>query len=375
MAHALLSPSAASRWFACTPSARMEEGYPDKSGEAAKEGTVAHALGEALLRQFKGEYMDLEIDILKTNSYYNAEMQRHAEAYRDYVIERFNELVMIDDQAIMALETRLDLTKYIPEGFGTSDCTIVAEGYLDVIDLKYGKGVLVDAEENKQMMIYALGALAVFGFAFDIQRVRMTIFQPRLDNYSIFEISADELLAWGENELKKQATLAFAGEGDPSPGKHCTFCKVKAQCRALNDYNQGLARYDFKASRLLSNEEIAEVLNQVDLLTSWANAVYDYALSSAVSGIKFPGWKVVQGRSNRKYDDSDKVAEEVLKMGFKEKDVYTKTLVNLGTLEKLIGKDGISMLGNLIVKPPGAPTLVPESDKRPEFNSAALDFA
>ncbi|PQA60154.1 DUF2800 domain-containing protein [Siphonobacter curvatus] len=377
MSHALLSPSGASRWTVCTPSARMETAFPDRSGEAAKEGTVAHELGELLIRQYLGEYVDSEITKLKTSPYYNPEMQRHAEDYRDFVLELYHESMAIDPFTILRLETRLDLTDYIPEGFGTSDTNVVGHSLLNVIDLKYGKGVFVDAVNNKQMMIYALGALKVHELFYDIETVRMTIFQPRLDNFSTFEMSASDLKHWGETELRKQAKLAFAGEGEPTAGKHCHFCKAKGTCRALADYNLELARYDFKAGRLLSDSEVAKILHKAELLTTWASAVRDYALSAALEGTKFEGWKVVRGRSTRKVSDEEALAKKVLEMGYADKDVYTKSLVGIKALETLLGKEDMAKVESYIVKPPGAPTLVVEGDKRPEFttaSAAANDF-
>lgn len=375
MAHALLSPSSSSRWTVCTVSAREETAFPDRSGEAAKEGTVAHELGEALLRQYKGEFMADQLKAIQSSSYYSPEMQRHAEDYMGFVLERYHESLAIDSFSLLTLETRLDLREYIPEGFGTSDSNVVGGNVLDVIDLKYGKGVLVDATENKQMMIYGLGALKEHELFYEIDRVRMTIFQPRLDNYSTFEMSADELREWGEKVLKPKAKMAFKGEGEAVAGKHCQFCKAKGPCRALAEYNLDLVKHDFKAGRLLSNAEVAKILHKADLLSTWVKAIKEYALIASLEGTRFDGWKVVEGRSTRKVFNAEALAAKVLEMGYAEGDVYTKSLVALSELEKLLGKENMVNLSDYIVKPPGAPTLVLETDKRPVFNGALNDFS
>lgn len=380
MAHAILSPSGASRWLACTPSARLEQQFPDSSGDAAKEGTLAHSLGELLIRMqlgliFKKQFTQ-QLAEIKADGFYGNEMQRYAEDYRDFVLERFAEAKMTTSDAVLFLEQKLNLTEYVPEGFGTGDCVIVADGLMDIIDLKYGKGVLVSADQNKQMMLYALGALREFDLAYDIDRVRMTIYQPRLDNFSSFEMTVADLFDWAMSDLKPRAAMAFAGEGDFVPGKHCGFCKAKAQCRALADYNLALARHEFKLPDLLTDAEVAEVLEKIELLTSWAKSVSGFALTEALGGKKWPGYKIVEGKSNRKFINPEAIAQKVIEGGWKAEDVWKKSLIGIGDMETLIGKADVNrMLGEFIVKPPGAPALVPVTDKRPEFNSAIADFS
>jgi len=379
MTHAILSPSSASRWLACTPSARLEQQFPDTSGDAAKEGTVAHTLGELLLREFLGlvskPIFNRELFEIKQSEYYSDAMHEYAEDYKAFVLERFSEAKSRTSDAVLFLEHRLDMTEYVPEGFGTGDTVIVADGTLDIIDLKYGKGVLVSAIENKQMMLYALGALKDFSFLYDIHTVRMTIYQPRLDNFSTFEMSVSELYKWAESELKEKAQLAFEGKGEQVPGKHCGFCKVKPRCKALADYNLELAKHDFAAPLLLEDSAISVILSKLDLLTDWAGAIKKHALDQALQGKKWEGFKLVEGRSVRKFTNEDEAAKTLIKAGWPEDSIYNKKIVGIGAIEKLIGKKGVEeKLGKFIEKPAGAPTLVPSTDKRPEFNSAISDF-
>lgn len=380
MAHAVLSPSSAHRWLSCTPSARLEQQFPDESGDAAREGTVAHALGELLLRDALGLIIrpgfNREMYHISQSAYYSPAMQEYCENYRDFVLETFNAARAETPDAVVFLEQKLDLTDFVPEGFGTGDCIVIQDGCLNIIDLKYGKGVFVSAEENKQMMLYALGALATFNCLYDINRVTMTIYQPRLDNISTFEMAVEDLGNWAVNILKPNAALAFSGEGNFQPGKHCGFCRAKATCRALADYNLELLRHDFKRADLLESEEVADILNKIDLLTDWAGAVKKHALDQALQGVRFSGWKIVEGRSVRKITDEAGAAKVLIRAGWPEDSIYNKKLVGIGAIEKLIGKKGFeTTLAEFVEKPAGSPTLVPESDKRPEFNSAAVDFA
>lgn len=380
MAHAVLSPSAASRWLTCTRSARLEEQFPDSAGDAAKEGSLAHELGELLLKMALGRIFEKqyrkELAEIKKNKFYGSEMQRYAEDYRDFVLEQYAETKSQTPDAVLYLEQSVDLTHLVPEGFGTRDCAIIGDGTLTIIDLKYGKGVLVSAVNNKQMMLYALGSLHEFELLYDIQTIKMIIHQPRLDNYSVFEIAVTDLVAWGESDLRPKATLAFAGEGEFVPGDACKFCRAKAQCRALADQNLALAAYEFRSDELLEDHEIPAILDQVDRLVDWANAVKKFAFDQALQGKKWDGYKLVEGRSNHKYTDEDAVAQLILDNGWPESDVFTKKIIGITAMEKLIGKQDMSrMLGDLIEKPPGSPTLVPTTDKRPEYNSALADFS
>lgn len=381
--HAILSPSGASRWLACTPSARLEESFPDRAGAEATEGTLAHALGELLIRhQIKGinkKAFDKALKEIQANPQYDNSMQDHAENYAAFVMERFSEAKSHTKDAILFLEQRLDLTEFVPDGFGTGDTVIIADGVLDIIDLKYGKGVPVFAENNKQMMLYGLGALRAFDFMYAIDTVRMTIYQPRLDSVSTWEISVADLTDWAENELKPKAALAFEGEGDYIPGSHCQFCKAKAVCKAHAEMHLEAAKYEFKDSVLLNDEEVVDILTRADAFKKWLSAVEDHALHEAITnGKKWPGYKLVEGRSNRVYSDETLVANRLTSLGFEEDKIYTKKLLGITAMEKEITKKVFAeKLNDLIIKPDGKPTLVPASDKRPELNNidaAIADF-
>lgn len=379
--HAKLSASGAKKWIACPGSILMEAKVPDKPSAYAAEGTNAHALGEAKIRLAVKEYTkakyhkaikDLEID---------DEMEEYTDAYRDFVIERFNSAKRKDPSAILLLEQRLDFSEYVPEGFGTGDCLIIAAGTLDVIDLKYGKGVPVKAEGNPQMRLYALGALAAYDFLYDITQVNMCIFQPRIDNIDDVEMSVEELKAWGE-EIRPAAQKAFSGMEEYCAGSHCdsNFCKARPICRAYAERKLEMAKYEFKKPAQLDPEEISEILEQADALAKWATLIKEYALDEAVNnGVTFPGYKVVEGRSNRAFAiDDTLIAAQLIAKGYNEDSFYPRKLIGLGALEKYLGKkDFQKILGEYVIKPVGKPTLVPESDKRPALNSteaAKTDF-
>jgi len=382
--HAILTASGASRWLACTPSARLEEQFPDKEGVAAKEGTLAHSLGELMishkLKTVSKERYKWGIKVITEDPLYDNAMQEHCENYAAFVLERFSEAQSHTSDAKIFLETKLDLTDYIPEGFGTADVTIIADGVLDIIDLKYGKGVPVSAEQNKQMMLYSLGALSAYDFLYDINTVRVTIYQPRLDSISTWEIPVQELHNWAETELKAKAKEAFEGNGEYRPGEHCRFCKAKAVCRANAEMNLEVAQYDFAVPAILNDQEISDILDRAELFVNWITSVKDHALDQAVNhGKKWPNYKLVEGKSNRKYSDEEKVADTLLKAGFAEEIIYTKSVNGITAMEKAIGKAAFAEhLNPLVIKPQGKPTLVHQSDKRPEMNaleSAQADFA
>lgn len=383
MSHAVLSPSAASRWLACTPSARLEQQFPDSSGAAAEEGTVAHSLGELLIKA-KLNLIDNEEgahlwnEIKANEKHYNEAMEQHSDDYATYVVEKFAEAQAQTPDAQIFLEQKIDLTAYVPEGFGTGDAVIIADGTMRIIDLKYGKGVPVSVENNRQMMLYALGAIEAHEWLYAINTVILTIYQPRLDNIGEWEISVADLKQWGEEELKPKAKLAFEGMGDYVAGKHCRFCKAKGICKANAEYNLELAKYDFRDSALLTDAEVADILNRADLFYKWLEGVEAYALKQAVTeGKKWPGYKLVEGRSVRQYTDKDTIATRLLQH-FSEDVVYSKDLRGITALEKLIGKKPFEeLVGSYLVKPAGKPTLAPESDKRSELSgvdSAQRDF-
>lgn len=372
--HAILSPSAASRWLTCTPSARLEQEFPNTSSSYADEGTLAHAVGECILRQLAGFITSAEAETIMAvhmnNQYYNKELHDYAEGYAYFVWNQCK-----PGKTELFIETRLDMTEWIEDGFGTADAIIIGDGVLIFDDLKYGKGVPVSAFDNAQLMIYALGAYQMFKEIFEIDRIQMNIYQPRLDNTSCWEISVSDLLEWAEKDLKPKAALAYAGEGEFAPGKACTFCRAKSTCRALHDYNMELAQLEFKNPDLLTDEEIALVLTRADMFNKWIDAVAGYALATAVSGEKqWPGYKICEGRSVRKYSSEVIVATKLESAGYK--DIYTEPkLLGLGALEKKLSKPVFSeIVEPLLIKPSGSPVLVPESDKRPVYSVAASEF-
>lgn len=377
--HAILSASGASRWLACPPSARLEEQFENKSSEFAKEGTLAHELGELGLQKNLGlmttRKYNLEVKKIQANELYTADMPDYVEIYVGTCLEKVAEAEAKTPDALFKIEQRLDFSEWVPEGFGTGDFVIIADGTMEICDLKYGKGVPVSAIGNKQMRLYALGAIAEFSFLYDIEKVKMTIIQPRLDSISTDEMTAEDLLKWAEEELKPTAQLAYEGKGEFCAGDHCQFCRAKAVCKARADKNMELAKYDFQEPKTLDYEDIASILGKADELVKWATDIKDYALEKALEGEEFPGWKVVEGRSNRKWKDEDKVGEILLGQGFLESIIYTKKLDGISKMEAAIGKKEVQrLLGDYIVKPQGKPTLAPEDDKRPVYNSAEADF-
>lgn len=335
----------------------------------AQEGTDCHELCAYLVEKALGKQVS---DPTENLTYYNAEMQNCSEEYCSYVLEQLEKTKDYCPDPMVFIEQRLDFSRWVENGYGTGDCLILADQVLQIIDYKHGLGVLVESENNSQMMCYALGALEAFDDVYDIETVTMTIFQPLRDNVSTWSISKSELLTWADEVLAPTAKLAYEGKGEFKAGEHCQFCKVKATCRKRAEYNLELAQYDFAMPDTLDEMEIAAILEKVDQLISWGNDVKDYALNKAQSGTHFAGWKLVEGRSNRKYTDEDAVAVAVKEAGF---DPYEPKLLGITAMSTLLGKKQFEeLLGGLIYKPPGKPTLIPESDKRPEMNNAADDF-
>lgn len=381
--HALLGPSSAHRWLSCTPSARLEEGLPDTGSSYATEGTLAHRLGELLLRaEYEGTDITEELAEVQADPQYSPAMMEHIEGYVAFVAERYADAKSHCPDPRLYVEQRIDVSEYVPDGFGTTDCVIIADGLMDVIDLKYGAGIPVSAEDNPQMKIYALGCLLAFSLFYDITAIRMTIYQPRLDSVSTAVIDRDKLEAWAEQFLKPRAAQAYAGEGPFAPGElTCKWCKAGATCKARAEYQLELAAKDFQDAALMDNDEIAEVLERLPGLLAWAKQVKDYAEDAAINhGEKFPGFKVVEGRANRRYVNEGAIARRLKKAGFATADIYKpKELLGITAMEKLVGAKKLAeLVGGLIEKPAGSPTLVPMSDKRPELNSAAkaaADFA
>ena len=367
--HAILSASSSERWINCPPSARLCENYPDKGSDYAAEGTDAHTLCEFRLKQALGLPAKDPIEDL---GWYNEEMEECAAAYTAYVMELVEAAKQSGSTPTVLIEQRVDFSRWVESGFGTADCIVIADRILNIVDYKHGQGVEVSAVDNSQMKLYALGALEIIDYLYDIEEIQMTIFQPRKGNVSVFRISREALLEWADGELTRQAQLAFEGKGDFCCGEWCRFCKAKAECRERAEANLALARYEFQSPALLDDEEIADILGKVDALTAWASDVKEYALQQAISGKEWTGWKLVEGRSNRKYTSEAVVAATVEGAGF---DPYERKVLGVTAMQKLLGKTRFEeLLAPYIEKPQGKPTLVPESDKRPAMNTAKNDF-
>lgn len=371
--HAVLSASSSHRWMNCPPSVRLTERIPDNGSIYAAEGSEAHALCEYKLRQALGMEAQNPLNSPGGLQYYDSAMEDAATGYVAFVLERLEEIKHTCADPIVMVEQRLSFSRWVQDGFGTGDAVIVADGTLHITDFKYGTGVTVSAEGNSQMRLYALGALDMFGELYDIETVVMTIYQPRLSNISTDTISTAELLDWAENILRPIAELAYKGEGETNAGSWCRFCKLRSICRKRAEANLALAQHDFKLPPMLSDEEISIVLNQLDDLTSWAADIREYALTAALSGTHFDGWKLVEGRANRRYTDEAAVAQAVIGAGH---DPYERKLLGITAMEKLLGKKRFTdLLADWVERPQGKPTLVPASDKRPEMTNAKNDFA
>ncbi|KEF36070.1 Protein of unknown function (DUF2800) [Schinkia azotoformans MEV2011] len=361
--HAVLSASGSHRWLNCLPSARLELEFENNESNAAAEGTAAHALCEHKLKKA------LHMRSKRPVSVYNSdEMEEHSDAYVEFVMEQFELAKQSCTDPLILIEQRLDFSCYVPQGFGTGDCIIIGDKKLHIIDFKYGMGVLVDAVGNPQMKLYALGALEIYDSLYDIEEVSMTIFQPRRENVSTWTILVKELKDWAENQLKPKAKKAYDGEGEYLTGEWCTFCRAAVKCRARAEEKLKLAQMEFKLPPLLTDSEIEEVLSKLSDLTKWANEIIAYATDAAVNhGKEWHGFKVVEGRSVRKYKDEGAVAEAAKANGYKN--IYRQSLITLTEMQKLMGKSKFQeILGGLIHKPPGKPTLVPLSDKRSAMN-------
>ena len=368
--HALLSASSSHRWLNCPPSARLCEGYDDKGSNFAAEGSDAHSLCEYKLRKALGmEAKDPTEDL----TWYDAEMEESASGYVALVMELVAEAKKTCSDPVVLIEQRLDYSKYVQSGFGTGDCVLIADGTLHIVDFKYGRGVLVEAEDNPQMKLYALGALEIFDCLYDIDTVSMTIYQPRRANVSTFTLTRQELLDWAETVLVPTAELAYAGNGEYHCGEWCLFCKAKADCRERARANMELARYEFRQPPLLTDEEVEEILGKLDSLMDWASDIKDYALQAAISGKHWSGYKLVEGRANRRYTDENAVVAAVKAAGY---DPYDEPkLLGVTAMTTLLGRKQFNdILGGLITKPQGKPTLVPESDKRPAMTTILDDF-
>lgn len=367
--HSKFSPSSAHRILACTPSLLLEQQFPKETSTYAEEGTAAHDLAEHKLKKA------LKMRSKKPVSKYDSdEMDEYTDTYIKYCLEIIEKVKENCKDLQILIEQKLDFSDYVEGGFGTGDLVIVGTGTLYVIDFKYGRGVIVSAEKNPQMMLYALGALSVFDMLYDIKKVIMTIVQPRADNFSTYEMSVDDLLKWAEEELKPKALLALKGEGEFCAGKHCRFCRAKNKCRVRAAKNLELLKYEFADPALLSDEEIAEIIGVSEELSKWAGDIYTYASALAVNeGKQWDGYKLVEGRTRRKYTNEEAVAEAAKSAGYS--DIYKKNLIPVIEMEKLMGKKKFKdILGFLVEKPRGKLTLVSESDKRKAVEPITAEF-
>ena len=368
--HAVLSASSSHRWLNCNPSARLELEFEDRTTSAASEGTAAHALCEHKLKRRLKLRSERPVSVWDSD-----EMEACTDDYADFVMENVVRERRRDKDTQVLIEQKLDFSCFVPDGFGTGDCIIVSKGRLHIIDFKYGQGVLVEAEDNPQMKLYALGALGLFEEKYQIKKVKMTIFQPRRENVSTWEITVNRLKKWAEKELKPKAEKAFKGEGQYCPGEWCLFCKAAIKCRARAEDKLKLAQSEFKLPPLLTDAEIEDVLIKLPDIKKWAEEIQAYALAQALGGKEWAGFKLVEGRSNRKYSNEQEVAKAAERAGYY--DIYTKSLISIGEMERLMGKKEFNeILGGLVVKPQGKPTLVPDTDKRPALivSNAKNDF-
>ena len=386
--HALLSASSASRWLVCTASPRFEENFPETTSEYAEEGRLAHSFCELkVLKKFTTSITQktftTRINKLKKNEKYQPEMEKTS----DLFIEHLTELAMsYDAPPYVAAEVRVDFSEYVPEGFGTCDNIMIGGDTITITDYKHGKGVPVSAEQNSQMMLYALGALKKYApiYGDTIKKARLCIDQPRIQNeLSIWETTVDELKTWGTS-IRPTAEKAFMGLGEYVPGEHCRFCRGKAQCKARADIHTAVEEFkdcvpEAKAEpgqNTLTNAQIGDLLVRCADLVSWYKDLEEYALNAILNGDEIPGWKAVAGRSNRTFSDADAAIKAVLDAGYDEALVYERKAKTLTEIEKLMGKaEFAEKIGQFVIKPVGKPTLAEVSDKRPPYNPAAADFA
>ena len=377
-AHARLGASSSHRWMMCPPSVKLSEQFDDKPSSYAEEGTFLHELCELKLHMYLGDMYPEHIEQLyaehRDSEFYSDEAEAVTDEYVAFCIETIEAVRSSCPDPLIMVEHRLDYSEYVPEGFGTGDLVIVADGVIEVIDFKGGRGVRVEAKRNSQLMLYGLGALLEFDPLYDIRTVRMTIVQPRLSNTSTYEITTGELIRWAESEVRPKALLAYEGKGEFCAGEWCRFCKARYTCRKRSEYHMRLAERDFRQPDLLSDEEIADILPVAESLNSWVQDLLAYATQEAVGGKSWPGYKLVAGRSIRRYTSEAEVIKAATEAGYT--DIYKTTLLGVGELEKRLGRKRFGeVLGRFVIKPAGAPTLVPESDPRRPYSDAASDFA
>lgn len=385
--HALLSASNAARWLACPPSARLEEKFKETCGFQdssvyAEEGTLAHEFAEISLRMASGRISKVDyesaLEALRGHELYSEEIEEQIEKYSAYVMEAFEHAKTIVPDPVLFIEEKLDFSHIVEEGFGTGDSGIIADGIMEVIDLKYGKGVKVEACENPQLKLYALGALRNYEMLYDIHTVRLTIVQPRIDNIVSWDISVKDLYKWAFEVVKPIAEKAYVGKGIQKAGEHCKFCVVKAMCNTLAQRNIALAKHEFKDPQLLTEKQLIDVYKQIPMLVDWANSVGEFLFNKALAGEKVEGYKLVEAPSRRRWTNEEDVQAKLKEEGYTEEQFNTVKLKGISDIEKLVGKKNFpALMEGFVIKPQGNPILVPETDKRPEYKSleqAKQDF-
>lgn len=369
--HALLSASSAHRWLHCTGSPLLEKDFPDSTSVYAQEGTLAHELCELKLMAYTGEITKRKLTSMKNklmkSELWQPEMDSTSEAYLDYIKDITMSYTV---KPVVLIEKKVDFSRYVPEGFGTADCLILAGDTLHVVDYKHGKGVVVDADHNPQMMLYALGAMSELSLLYRFKFVHMTIVQPRVNNISEFTMTADELTDWGESVVKPKAEAAMSGNGEFEAGDWCRFCRAKRQCKTRYESNDSLyselsVQHD---PRLITLAELGDYLKRGKDMAAWLEDMKEYALSEALAGADVPGWKAVEGRGSRAFTDTDEAVDTLIKNGIDESVLYERRVLTLAQMEKAVGKKAFGeLVGDLVIKNPGKPTLVEESDKRPRI--------
>ena len=401
--HALLSASSSKQWLHCTPSARLQEQFPNESSVYAAEGTFAHEVCEYKVRK----YLKERVKRPQSEEYYTEEIDQITDVYAEFVIGIIEEMKRNGGEPLVMVEEKVNYSHIAPSGFGTADMLIIGKdengkGVLHIADFKTGQGVFVDADHNSQMMLYALGGLAAYGYIYDIEIVRMSIIQPRLENISTFECTRSELEDWGES-IRETAKLAYEGKGEQTPGEWCRFCRAKPVCKACKDEALSLCREEFldlddgalseeadassevdgsepvfKNPGLIPISELAQLLPTLNRISSWIEAVFAFINSEAINhGVPIPGYKVVVGRSKRVFTDTKAVVETAVANGYT--DLYKQQLITLTEFETMMGKKKFAeLLGKYVTKPPGKLSLVPESDPREPVvlnNSPNQEFA
>lgn len=385
--HALLSASHAARWLACPPSARLEGKFKETCGFQdssvyAEEGTLAHEFAELSLRMASGRISKVDyesaLEALRAHELYSEEIEEQVEKYTSYVMEAFEHAKTVVPDPVLFIEEKLDFSHIVEEGFGTGDSGIIADGTMEVIDLKYGKGVKVEACENPQLKLYALGALRNYEMLYDIHTVRLTIIQPRIDNIVSWDISVKDLYKWAFEVVKPIAEKAYVGKGIQKAGEHCKFCSVKAMCNTLAQRNIALAKHEFKEPQLLTEKQLIDVYKQIPMLVDWANSVGEFLFNKALAGEKVEGYKLVEAPSRRRWTNEEDVQAKLKEEGYTEEQFNTVKLKGISDIEKLVGKKNFpALMEGFVIKPQGNPILVPETDKRPEYKSleqAKQDF-